>query len=75
MARYATEADRLRAHNQAFKLAMELGCTPKDAEVELRRRAGLASIEEKRRRMAAMQARSPRVQSPIVADDRWMMRD
>ena len=33
-----TSAEYYRRHRQAFLLALELGCTPKAAEQELRRR-------------------------------------
>jgi hypothetical protein len=36
---YASLADYYRAHNEAMKLAMATGCTPKEAERELRRQA------------------------------------
>ena len=83
MGRYASEADRLRAHRAAFTLALELGCTPKDAEAELRRREGLASIEAMRRQMAAMEAaRLPLTAEEVMGEpmadldpQRWMMRD
>lgn len=40
MARKAPSlAERYRAHREAFELARELGCTPKEAEAELARRA------------------------------------
>ncbi|WP_298290300.1 hypothetical protein [Novosphingobium sp.] len=38
-------AERYRAHRAAFELAQQLGCTPKEAEAELARRAN----DEKRR--------------------------
>lgn len=75
MARHATEAERLRAHGAAFELALELGCTPKEAEIELRRRARLASIREKQRQIAAMQAHSPAARSAPLPEAPWMMRD
>lgn len=31
-------ADRYRAHREAFTLALELGITPREAEIEIRRR-------------------------------------
>ena len=75
MARFASEADRLRAHRAAFCLALELGCTPKDAEIELRRRADWAAILEKRQRLAAKQAHSSATRSAPLPDASWMMRD
>ena len=35
MARSTSIAEHYRAHRQAFELALELGCTPKEAEAEL----------------------------------------
>ena len=35
----ASLAEQYRAHREAFELALELGCTPKEAGRELRRRA------------------------------------
>lgn len=32
-------AERYRAHRAAFQLALQLGCTPKEAEAELAKRA------------------------------------
>lgn len=79
MARYASEAERLRAHREAFTLALELGCTPREAEAELRRR--------KTRRRATCGTRVPEP-APAATDavphpapgfgewgTRWMMRD
>lgn len=82
MARYASEAERLRAHREAFTLALQLGCTPREAERELRRR--------KRKRMDACGTRAPAEQpetestedlTALQLDDYrawgspWMMRD
>lgn len=39
MPRYASLAERYRAHREAFLLAQELGCTPREAEQLLRDRA------------------------------------
>jgi len=39
MARAVSDAERYRAHREAFTLALELGCTPVEAADELRRRA------------------------------------
>lgn len=38
MPRYATLAEQCRAHRAAFELALELGCTPREAEQILRDR-------------------------------------
>ena len=39
MPRYASLAEQYRAHREAFLLAQELGCTPREAEQTLRDRA------------------------------------
>lgn len=75
MARFASEAERLRAHRAAFNLALELGITPREAEAELRKRRALASIEENRARLAAKLApAAPAITAP-ASDEPWMMRD
>lgn len=38
---FDSEADYYRAHRAAFTLALELGCTPKEAEAVMRRRGSL----------------------------------
>lgn len=50
---FASEAEYYRAHREAFLLAQELGCTPKEAEDELRRRQAFARDREATRRLAA----------------------
>jgi len=73
-------AEQFCAARLAFELAMELGCTPREAEREMRRRA--------RRRLDACGRRAPDANEPArdaaapaaPADFRawgtsWMMRD
>lgn len=60
MARFQSDAERYRAHRAAFSLALELGCTPREAADELRRRAAMAREAESKRRMAAKQSAPPR---------------
>ena len=75
MPRFASEADRLRAHREAFLLALELGCTPREAEAELRRRAARDRDAQASARLAAkMAAPLPALRRP-PADEPWMMRD
>ena len=38
MGTFASDAERYRTHREAFTLALELGITPREAAVELRRR-------------------------------------
>lgn len=83
MARNASLAERYRAHGEAFRLALELGCTPREAECELERRAAHARWEETRNRLAARMNAAPRAQISAPMPDRdgparnepWMMRD
>lgn len=83
MPRAASLAEHYRAHREAFALAMELGCTPKQAERELQRRRAAAEAREAQRRLAAKQ-HAPLVPgiAALAAPDRtqgrdapWMMRD
>jgi len=71
----ATLADRYRAHREAFVLAQELGCTPKEAEQELRRRAARACEAASVARMAAKDAASSPSTSSRNWEAPWMMRD
>lgn len=68
-------AEYYRAHGEAFRLALQLGCTPKEAELELRRRRSVerskAASERLKRKMCGTAA-------PDRAEDwdaPWMMRD
>lgn len=77
MTRAASLAERLRAHRAAFTLAQVLGCTPREAEAELRRR------EARLRDQAAAARLADRISGctlpPILErgrpDQPWMMRD
>lgn len=64
MGRWASEAERLRAHRQAFELALELGCTPKEAEQEIARIAARERLRARMDRIAARNAK-PRLTGPI----------
>ena len=75
MPRFASEAERLRHHRQCFTLALELGCTPREAEATLRKREALARIEDGKRRLAAMTAAPMPAQFGPLRDEPWMMRD
>lgn len=75
-------AERLRAHRQVFILAQQLGCTPKEAEIELKARTARAEWEKTRDRLEAKMAAPLRARlgaSAEPADDRdpqpWMMRN
>ena len=52
-----TMAERLRAHREAFELALDEGITPAEAEAIIARRAAIARWTETERRLAAMQQR------------------
>lgn len=79
MTRYASLAEQYRAHREAFVLALELGCTIREAERLLRDRA--------RARRRACGTRVPDhatadfetiSEQPTSFDDfdcRWMMRE
>lgn len=47
-------AERYRAHRAAFELAQQLGCTPKEAEAELARRAARKDWLERNARLEAL---------------------
>lgn len=73
--RFASQAEYYRHHRQVFLLAQELGCTPNEAEAEMRR------IHQRERQRAAEQRRQPvpSVQTPQPAfldwGASWMARD
>lgn len=73
--RFASQAEYYRHHRQVFLLAQEMGCTPNQAEAEMRR------IQQRERQRAAEQRRQtvPQIDTPRPAfeqwDARWMARD
>lgn len=86
MARAPSLAEYYRAHRAAFLLALELGCTPREAEREMARRQARerhrAASDRLEARMAGAPNGLPRLIEPH--DDRqgagqdaqpWMMRD
>lgn len=71
MAGRVSLAEHYRSHRQAFALALELGCTPREAEEELARLAA-------RDRCAAANARLSRLQHPTTPTPTiaaWWQRD
>lgn len=72
-----SQAEKWRAHRKAFELALELGCTPREAEAEMRR------IEARERDRAASDrlaqkmagASEPQTLPAERRDEPWMMRD
>lgn len=81
MARFASEAERLRHHRLCFNLAQELNCTPNEAEAELRKRAARADWATRERRLSALQRQPLRTRhSPVPttsspAGKPWMLQD
>lgn len=82
-----TQAEKWRRHREAFTLALELGCTPREAEAKIREieareaaRAALARIHAAQALLEARQ-RARQVPADFMApeSDRdrepWMMRD
>ena len=82
MARPLSQAEKWRAHGEAFRLALELGCTPREAEAKI---AGIAAHERHR---AAADRLAAKMNAPLApagfgpgSDDGerdpqpWMMRD
>lgn len=64
-----SQAERWRAHREEMELALQLGCTPKEARAELDRRH---AIERHRREqpafLARMEARSGPVRQAVRTD-------
>ena len=66
MAAPASFAEQLRRRREAFTLALRLGCTPREAEDEIRkRRAQEGSAAIKARMAAKEQPQRPAVHAPI----------
>ena len=68
------DAAYFRHHKRCFDLALRLGCTPKEAECEIRRRETKerwAATEEELRTKERIDASG----DEPVDDERWMMRD
>lgn len=61
MGRHASLAEYYRHHRRAFTLALELDCTPKEAEAELERREARERWDETERRLQAKMAAPARV--------------
>lgn len=69
-----SSAEQTRQARLAFELALELGCTPREAAEELRRRAAM-----ERHREAAARLAAKRAEKPLTASDEkilpWYRRD
>lgn len=57
-------ADRLRSHREEMLLAMELGCTPREARIEIDRRASEAKAQSE---LQAARARWDRTERRLLA--------
>ncbi len=79
MARPLTQAEIWRAHREAFTLALELGCTPKEATREIARikarEAHRASADRLAARMAEPLQPQPKFEPDPASAEPWMMRD
>jgi hypothetical protein len=72
---FKSDADYYRAHREAFTLALELGCTPAEAELELATRR---SRERWRAAQQRLDRKSSAAPAPRLADNwnaPWMHRD
>lgn len=54
-----TRAERWARHREAMLVALELGCTPREAEAEIARRKARSRWEETRARLEAKRAGRP----------------
>lgn len=82
-----SQAEKWRRHREAFTLALELGCTPREAEAKIReieeRAAARAALARIHAAQALLEARQRARQAPAdflgAESDRdrepWMMRD
>ncbi|MFN3424521.1 MAG: hypothetical protein ACK40C_07440 [Novosphingobium meiothermophilum] len=73
-------AERYRAHRAAFELALELGCTPSEAQAELARRAARQRWLQTLARLDALRNRrgTPRPihgADPEPPPQPWWLRD
>lgn len=76
MARPASLAEHYRAHRAAFELAMERGCTPKEAEQILRAHRAAERDREATARLEAKMSAAPRGSGVSARwDAPWMLRD
>lgn len=82
MARFASQAEYYRHHRQCFELALELKVTPREAELELERRAVRQRCAETHARFLAAERGKPwrrdadgRTDDREPRDEPWMMRD
>lgn len=65
-------AEQYRRHREAFTLALELGCTPKEAEQELKRRAARERNQAAQQRLAQKMAGDAPKQTAEIPQHWWM---
>jgi phage terminase small subunit len=68
-------AERYRAHREAFELARELGCTPKEAEAELARRRARENWQRSHDRLEALRNAPIHRADPEPPPQPWWLRD
>lgn len=73
--RPASQAERYRAHRAAFELAIELRCTPKEAEAELARRAAHEEWQRGHARLEALKNAPIHRADPEPPPLPWWQRD
>jgi len=59
MTALSTTAQRIRRHRLAFELALQLGCTPREAREEIRRRAAAQRRRDALARLATRIGKQP----------------
>lgn len=67
IAHAAGMAERFRAARERFELALQMGCTPAEAQVEIERRRARERWEQVDRRLAARRAARPTAPSTPAA--------
>ena len=76
MPRRASQAEQLRAHREAFTLAMKLDCTPREAAEKLRLQRAIERNREATARLDAKLSGEPhKPKASEQWDAKWMMRD
>lgn len=71
----ASLAERYRAHRAAFELAQQLGCTPKEAEAALARRAAQQEWQRGHDRLEALRNAPLRPPDLAPPPQPWWLRD
>lgn len=78
MAPPVSSAEQIRRRREAFILALKLGCTPREAEDEIRKRIAREQEQAAMRRMAARSASQPKAIRGEDQDERpqlWWTKD